>query len=244
MPICFKFSEHGIIIYCMYFYCLSVSGTFAFSVFLPSGLNQMMPSIPLSAPLRPPFQGLASTTLSAHSSNWCLSRRAREVSHHVIIAEEVAHRAQQREGVGVSAAHHFVEGALRAFVPVPGVLERLDLAFAAVPLGTLEQDVVIGVRIERRVEIDQIYALAGDMFAQDVQIVAEMMPPTITTANGRCVSEPIPCDNAAGSRPRPAISAVMMIGRMRSTAPSRTACSKGLPLRSISTISSTIMTPF
>ena len=40
--------------------------------------------------------------------------------------------------------------------------------------GGLEQDVVIGVRIERRVEIDQINALVRDMLAQDVEIVPEI----------------------------------------------------------------------
>src|SRR5581483_3368205 len=40
----------------------------------------------------------------------------------------------------------------------------------------------------------------------------EMSPATITMANGFCVAEPMPVDNAAGSRPRQATKAVIMMG--------------------------------
>lgn len=51
------------------------------------------------------------------------------------------------------------------------------------------------------------------------------MPPAIATAtaNGLWVSDPIPDDNAAGRRPRQAISAVISIAVSPSTAPSTTA---------------------
>ena len=45
--------------------------------------------------------------------------------------------------------------------------------------------------------------------------VADTMPPTITTANGRWVSEPMACDVAAGSRPKDASSAVIAKDRNR-----------------------------
>src|SRR6266849_1137102 len=80
--------------------------------------------------------------------------------------------------------------------------------------------------------------------SSSVKIVALTMPPTITTANGRWVSEPMPWDSAAGNKPNPAISAVIRIGRSRSTAPSTTALSSGLPRRTKSTICSTMITPF
>lgn len=48
-------------------------------------------------------------------------------------------------------------------------------------------------------------------------------PPTMTIAKGRCESEPIACDVAAGSRPRVATNIVIMIGRRRRTAPSTAA---------------------
>jgi hypothetical protein len=57
-------------------------------------------------------------------------------------------------------------------VPVPGVLEGLDLRVGAVAGLRLEQDVVIGVRVERRVEVDEVDALARDMLAENIEIVA------------------------------------------------------------------------
>ena len=57
-------------------------------------------------------------------------------------------------------------------VPVPGILERLDLRVAVVAFGRFEQDVVVGVRIERRVEVDQVHAFGAHVIAQDVEIVA------------------------------------------------------------------------
>ena len=45
----------------------------------------------------------------------------------------------------------------------------------------------------------------------------ESSPPTITIANGFCESLPIPVEVAAGSRPMHATSAVIMMGRSRSS---------------------------
>src|SRR6202044_2827191 len=68
-------------------------------------------------------------------------------------------------------------------------------------------------------------------------------PPTITIANGRCESEPIACERAAGSSPRVATSIVIMMGRSLSTAPSTAAFSiEYLRARSWLVYSS-IMTP-
>ncbi len=54
----------------------------------------------------------------------------REISHHVVLAEERMHRAQQIGGVRIAGAHDLIEGiGGAAFVgrPVPSILERLDL---------------------------------------------------------------------------------------------------------------------
>jgi hypothetical protein len=40
------------------------------------------------------------------------------------------------------------------------------------PIALGEQDVVIGVGVERGVEVDQVDRLAGDVLAQDAQVVA------------------------------------------------------------------------
>ncbi len=54
-------------------------------------------------------------------------------------------------------------------------------------------------------------------------------PPTITIAKGRCESEPMSCDIAAGSRPSVATSIVIMMGRRRREAPSLAASRVGIP---------------
>ena len=55
------------------------------------------------------------------------------------------------------------------------------------------------------------------------------MPPITTVASGRCTSEPAPTLNAIGTKPSEATSAVISTGRRRPSAPSRTACGKGIP---------------
>src|SRR6266851_10048468 len=54
-------------------------------------------------------------------------------------------------------------------------------------------------------------------------------PPTMTMANGRCESEPISCERAAGKSPSVATSMVIMMGRRRSSAPSLAACRGSMP---------------
>ncbi len=72
---------------------------------------------------------------------------------------------------------------------------------------------------------------------------APMSPPTMTMANGRCESEPMPCDVAAGSRPRVATSMVIIMGRRRRTAPSMAASSMEWPRTRIWLMYSSMMTP-
>jgi hypothetical protein len=68
-----------------------------------------------------------------------------------------------------------VELALGLLVPVPGVLEGFDLRFAngsgtaTVALGGLEEEVVVALRVEGRVEGDEIDRLGGEAVAQDVE---------------------------------------------------------------------------
>jgi proline racemase len=56
----------------------------------------------------------------------------------------------------------------------------------------------------------------------NVKIVALINPPITTVANGFCVSEPMPCESAAGSNPIAAIVAVMTTGRIRDMTPAFT----------------------
>jgi hypothetical protein len=57
--------------------------------------------------------------------------------------------------VGVGGGEDFGKRTLGAFAPMPGVLERLDLGVGHLARWSLEQDVVAGLAVERRVEVDQ-----------------------------------------------------------------------------------------
>jgi hypothetical protein len=61
--------------------------------------------------------------------------------------------------------------ALSLLAPAPGILKCSDLRVRLVPPGSLEQQVVIALGIEGRVEIDEIDAVIGDVLAQDFEVV-------------------------------------------------------------------------
>ena len=69
---------------------------------------------------------------------------------------------------------------------------------------------------------NQAYEVGNRM---TLMIKSATRPPTMTIANGRCESVPIPCEVAAGNSPRVATSMVIMIGRSSKTAPSTAASS-------------------
>jgi hypothetical protein len=51
------------------------------------------------------------------------------------------------------------------------------------------------------------------------KIIAQRIPPITTLASGRELSDPMPCDIAAGNKPIAAIIAVIITGRMRELTP-------------------------
>ena len=55
---------------------------------------------------------------------------------------------------------------------------------------------------------------------QRLNTIAQRIPPITTLASGLELSEPMPCDKAAGSSPIAAISAVIMTGLIRELTPS------------------------
>jgi hypothetical protein len=55
---------------------------------------------------------------------------------------------------------------------LPGIVERFDAGVRASTGRRAKQHVVAGVRIERRIEIDQVHARIGDVLAQNFEIVA------------------------------------------------------------------------
>ena len=60
--------------------------------------------------------------------------------------------------------------------PAPRVGESVELRLAYFPAGLAEEDVVIGVGIKRRIEIDEIDTGIGELFRvpQPAKIVAEI----------------------------------------------------------------------
>ena len=95
-----------------------------------------------------------------------------QIGHHVVFAQKAPHRPQHLGRRPVARPQHILKRRLGAVVPVPGVVEGLDLGGALIALRPLEKDVVGGVRIERRVEIDQVDALVPDAVAQHLEVVA------------------------------------------------------------------------
>lgn len=77
---------------------------------------------------------------------------------------------------GVGLAQDFVELALRLLAPVPEILERGDLGVGLVALWRLEQQVVVALGVERRVQINQVHRFSSHVLAQDMQVVAEIQP--------------------------------------------------------------------
>lgn len=63
----------------------------------------------------------------------------------------------RRAGIGL--VHQFREGGLGVLGLMPCVVERLELRVRVVTLRRFEKNVVRGVRVERRVEVDQINRL-------------------------------------------------------------------------------------
>jgi hypothetical protein len=55
---------------------------------------------------------------------------------------------------------------------VPRVLERDELRVALAPRLVLEDDVVVAVGAQRRVEVDEVDRLRVDVAPQDVEVVA------------------------------------------------------------------------
>src|ERR1039457_1091148 len=99
----------------------------------------------------------------------------REVSHHGGVFEEA-----------VEGFHHLRHGDVRAGVnelvvklggvgPAPGVAEGMELRLAGLAGLFAEEDVVVGVGIERRVEVFEVNAVVGEFpgVAQPTEVVAE-----------------------------------------------------------------------
>ena len=70
--------------------------------------------------------------------------------------------------------NHVMVGVLGFDAPLPGVLERGYLSRGIFAATLSKQDVVGGVGVEWRIEVDEIDTLIRDVLAQYVQVVAEV----------------------------------------------------------------------
>ena len=62
--------------------------------------------------------------------------------------------------------------------PAPGIGESVELRLADLPAGLAKEDVVIGVRIKRRIEINEIDACVGKFFPirKLLEVIAKIQP--------------------------------------------------------------------
>src|ERR1017187_9882525 len=115
----------------------------------------------------------------------------------------------------MTALDHFFVRDLRFLQrPMPGILKGRDLSRRLLPgLVLLEEDVVAGVGIERRVQVDQIDAFGWYVLAQHIEVIAEeelVLPgvhreqPPYTNTLAPIVKRPLA---APGCRPTPRCSA-------------------------------------
>ena len=95
--------------------------------------------------------------------------------HHRRIFEEGMPRFHHFHDGGVWAVVHELAVSVRRVRPIPRVRERVKLRLTRLAGRLAEQDVVIRIGIERRVEINEVNARVGKNFhlPQPLQIVAE-----------------------------------------------------------------------
>ena len=75
-----------------------------------------------------------------------------QVGHHVVVAEEGAHGLEEVGELAGGVGYNILIGALRFKTPVPGVLEGGNLGGGLLACLFLEEDVVVSVGVEGRVE--------------------------------------------------------------------------------------------
>lgn len=99
----------------------------------------------------------------------------RQIRHHRGIFQEGMQRLHHFHDGDVRAVVHKLGVGLRGVRPVPGVREGVELRLSRLAGSFAEQDVVIRIGIERRVEINQINARVGKKFRipQPLEIVAK-----------------------------------------------------------------------
>lgn len=94
-----------------------------------------------------------------------------EIGKHVVGAEEAA-EGLHHVGDAATAFDDFFEHGGGELVPFPSVFEGLELGGGAGTVFFSEEDVVVLIAFERRVEINEVDGFVFDVKAENVEIVA------------------------------------------------------------------------
>ncbi len=107
-----------------------------------------------------------------------------QIRHHGGISEKIMERIHHFHDGGVWAIVHKLGVGLRGVGPIPGVGEGVELRLAGFTGSLAEEDVVIGIGVERRVEVNEVNAGVRKKLrvAQPVEIVAKQQ-----TVHGRAL---------------------------------------------------------
>lgn len=97
-----------------------------------------------------------------------------QVGQHIVRAEEASECYQQLGHVRVAALDDFLELMLSLGSPMPGILKGRDLSMALASLRRLEEEVVITLGIEERIQIHQVHRFILDGFPQNLKVIAKV----------------------------------------------------------------------
>ena len=95
----------------------------------------------------------------------------REIGHHIVWTEDF-HEGAHDSAELVGAQGEIVVGRTALMVPLPCVLEGLDLRGGGGAVLFLEEGVVVLRAVEGRIEIDEVHRLVRNIAGEDVEVVA------------------------------------------------------------------------
>lgn len=97
-----------------------------------------------------------------------------EVGKHVVLAQLHSEGLHRSGKVGVRPLYDGLIGFGGLLVPMPGVCEDLYLSAGLGSILLFEENVVILIALERRIQVNQVDRLIRDVVAENFKIVAEV----------------------------------------------------------------------
>lgn len=95
-----------------------------------------------------------------------------KIRHHLISTDELMQGTNHIGDARIAECDQIVISLFGVGVPVPGVLEGSDLGLSLLAAFVLKQNVIRAVRVERRIEVDQVHALVVDVIPQYREVIA------------------------------------------------------------------------